>query len=302
MDFFPIFLDLRGRAVLVLGQGPAARRKAELAGRAGARVRNATAFSPALLDGCALAIGAEAPDAELAALAGAARARGVPVNVVDRPELCTAIMPAVVDRAPLAIAVSSGGSAPVLARLVRARIEAMFSPALGRLAVLAARLREETVRRLPETGARRRMLERAFSGAVAELVFAGDEAGAEAAYRRLLDDAAPDARGIVFFVSGGAAADLLTLRALRVLGEADVVLHDRDVGRDLLDLARRDAARMEAGSEDAARLTALARAGQKVVRVTLHARSAARERRALEDAGIACVVVPGAADPSRARR
>ncbi len=299
MDFFPLFLDLRGRLVLVLGEGPAAERKAALARRAGAEVRAARGFSPALLDGAVLAIGAEAAEEDLVALAVAASARGIPVNIVDRPELCTAIMPAVVDRAPITIAVSSGGVAPVLARLIRSRIEAMLSPRIGQLAAFAARLRDETMRHLPDPNVRRRVLEQAFTGSVAERVFAGDEAGAEREYRALL---APASEGpaserpaaTVFFVRA-AAVDLLTLRAARLLGAADAVVHEATVGADVLELARRDATRIAAGPDAAERLVALARAGELVVRVRPGADQAeVQEREALTEAGIESVAVPAA--------
>ncbi len=291
MDFFPLFLDLRGRTVLVLGEGPAAERKAALARRAGAAVRTAKIFSPALLDGASLAIGAEAAEVDLAALAAAAAARGIPVNVVDRPELCTAIMPAFVDRAPIMIAISSGGAAPVLARLIRSRIAAMLSPRIGRLAALAAKLRAETVRRMPEINARRRMLERAFTGTVAERVFAGDEAGAEADYRALLAHGAEGPASLVFFVRA-AEADLLTLRAARLLGSADAVVHGPAVGAGVVDLARLEADRIVAGPDVAEQLVALARAGKLVVRVGAAAEDHAREHAALGAAGIESVVVP----------
>jgi uroporphyrin-III C-methyltransferase/precorrin-2 dehydrogenase/sirohydrochlorin ferrochelatase len=291
LDFFPLFLDLRGRTVLVLGEGPAAARKAALARRAGAEVRAATVFSPALLDGASLAFGAEAEEVDLAALAAAAAARGIPVNVVDRPELCTAIMPAFVDRAPILIAISSGGAAPVLARLIRSRIAAMLSPRIGRLAALAAKLRGETVRRLPDLNARRRMLELAFTGRLAERVFAGDEEGAEADYRALLARGAQSHTGAVYFVSA-VEADLLTLRAARLLGSADAVVHGAAVGADVVDLARLEADRIVAGSDAADRLVALAGAGKLVVRVGAAPEDQARERAALAAAGIESVVVP----------
>ena len=140
---FPIFLDLRGRLALVIGDGEAASRKAEALRQAGATVRTAPRFAPALLDGCAIAIGADAPDADLQALSAEAQARGIPVNIVDRPALCSYITPSVIDRDPITIAVSSGGAAPVLARLLRARIEAGIAPAYGRLAALADRFKDE---------------------------------------------------------------------------------------------------------------------------------------------------------------
>jgi len=294
VDFFPVFLDLRERLVLVLGEGPAATRKAALVRQAGAEVRVAKIFSPALLDGVLLAIGADTPEGDLAALSAAARARGIPVNIVDRPELCSVIMPAVVDRAPITIAISSGGAAPVLARLIRARIEEMLAPSLGRLASLAARLRKETLRHLPDLDARRRMLERAFTGSVAARFLAGDEAGAEAEYRVLLIQETGNPAGSVFFVCAP-ASDLLTLRAARLLGVADAVVHDAKIGTDVLELTRREAERIVAGPDVVDRLVALTRTGKQVVRVRIEAPDALSvesERNALAKAGIESIVIP----------
>eukprot|EP01035_Chromulina_nebulosa_P044960 gene44960-biopygen30958 len=137
MRHFPAFLDLHGRPALVLGTGEVGQRKAGLLAQAGARVLLRDRFDPADLDGCAVAIGADAAEADLAALSQAARARGIPVNVVDRPALCSFISPAVIDRDPITIAISTAGQAPVLARMLRQRIEAIIPPAFGRLAALA---------------------------------------------------------------------------------------------------------------------------------------------------------------------
>ena len=307
MDYFPIFLDLRGRAALVVGQGEAAERKAEALRRAGAAVRARPRFEAADLDGCALAIGAEAPMADLEALFAAATARGVPVNVVDRPALCSYITPSVIDRAPLAIAVSSGGAAPVLARLLRARIEAMVPPAYGRLAALAERWKERIRTRLPDTALRRRVLERALSGRVADLVLAGQDDAAEAELARELE-AGPDPAGIVYLVGAGpGAADLLTLRAQRLLGEADVIVHDRLVTGDVLDMARRDADRIAVGKARACHTVPQEEINALLVRLGLEGRKVVRlkggdpfvfgrggeEAEALAAAGVAFEVVPG---------
>jgi uroporphyrin-III C-methyltransferase / precorrin-2 dehydrogenase / sirohydrochlorin ferrochelatase len=307
MRHFPIFLDLQGRRVLVLGSGEVARRKAEPLTRAGADVRLAAHFEPALLEGCALAVGADAPEADLQALSQAARAAGIPVNVVDRPELCSFIMPSIIDRDPVTIAVSSAGTAPVLARLLRARIEALIPPAYGRLAALAGRFKTELRRRLPDLAARRRLLERLLTGRAAELVFAGREAEAEAEFASALNES-PSSEGMVFLVGAGpGAADLLTLRAQRLLGEADVIVHDRLVTEEVLDMARRDAERIYVGkaranhclkqSEINALLVRLAREGRKVVRLKggdpfIFGRGG-EEAEALAEAGITCEVVPG---------
>ena len=241
-----------------------------------------------------IAIGAEAPDAELRLLHGAAKRRGIPVNVVDRPDLSTFITPAVVERLPLQLAIASAGTAPVLARLLRARIETLVDPAYGRLASLADRLKEETRRRLPDVVRRRRMLERALGGRSAALMLAGDEEGAEAAYRDALLRAEGEAvgpeRGLVHLVHPGPGeADLLTLRALRVLGEADVIVHAPDESPSVLEVARRDATRLVRAGPQGPLLVALGREGRLVVRL----RPCPGEREMLLDAAIANADVPG---------
>ena len=307
MRHFPIFMDLQGRRALVLGHGEAALRKAEALQRCGADVTCSTVFTPDLLDGCALAIGAEADAGELAALVAAANARGVPVNVVDQPALCSFITPAVVDRAPITIAVSSGGAAPVLARLIRAKIEALVPPSVGRLAALVDEFKADIRRRFPSTALRRRMLERALGGQVADLVAAGHEDAAREAMQREIRGE-PDPAGIVYLVGAGpGAADLLTLRAHRLLGEADVIVHDRLIGDDVLDMARRDAERIYVGKARANHclsqegindlLVQLARDGRKVVRLKggdpfVFGRGG-EEAEALAAAAIPFEVVPG---------
>ena len=308
MQHFPVFLDLEGRTVLVLGTGMVAERKAALVRQAGAAVRCAVAFADDLLEDCALAIGADAPEPDLQALAAACRARGVPVNIVDRPALCTALMPAIVDRAPVTIAISTGGAAPVLARIIRQRIEAMLPPGLGRVAALAERFKAMVRRRLPDLAARRRFLDAALTGPAADLAVAGRDAEADARFAAALDaaDAAPP--GIVHLVGAGpGAADLLTLRALRLLGEADVIVHDRLGTEEVLAMARRDAHRIFVGKARAnhclpqqeinALLIRLAREGKRVVRLKggdpLVFGRGGEEAEALAAAGIACEVVPG---------
>jgi uroporphyrin-III C-methyltransferase/precorrin-2 dehydrogenase/sirohydrochlorin ferrochelatase len=307
MDYFPIFLDLRGRHALVVGHGENAERKAGALRSAGAIVRETRHFDPADLDGAAIAIGADAPDDVLQTLHDTAKARGIPVNVVDRPALCTYITPSIVDRAPIQIAVSSGGAAPVLARLIRARIEALIPPATGRLAALAERWKDLIRTRLPDVALRRRVLERALGGRVADLVLAGQDEAAERELLREIDDG-PDRAGIVYLVGAGpGSADLLTLRAQRLLGEADVIVHDRLVTPEVLDIARRDAERILVGKarsnhtmpqEDInALLVRLGLEGKKVVRLKggdpfIFGRGG-EEAEALDAAGVACEVVPG---------
>jgi uroporphyrin-III C-methyltransferase/precorrin-2 dehydrogenase/sirohydrochlorin ferrochelatase len=300
-------MDLIGRPVLVLGTGELAERKAEPLRRAGAVVRLRHVFNATDLNGCALAIGADASEGDLLGLSRAACARGIPVNIVDQPALCSFIMPAIIDRDPVTIAVSTAGTSPVLARLLRQRIEAVVPPAFGRLAALAGRFSAEIRRRLPDTGMRRRVLERILIGRVADLVFAGQDTAAAAIMADELADGAR-ATGVVFLVGAGpGAADLLTLRALRVLGEADVIVHDRLVSNEVLDLARRDADRIFVGKARAnhcmkqedinALLVRLARQGKRVVRLKggdpLVFGRGGEEAEALAEAGVAFEIVPG---------
>ncbi len=312
MQFYPIFLDLKGARVVILGHDEAAERRAALFADMGAIVERIAHAAEALLPGAALAVASGAAEVELAAFSAAARAAGVPVNVVDRPELCSYITPAIVDRDPLTIAISSGGAAPVLARLLRARIESVVAPAYGRLAMLAARMKMQTRQLLPDMARRRRLLERVFSGRTAELALAGRQEEAEAEYLAELAAAAAgtarQAAGMVYLVGAGpGAADLVSLRGLRLLGEADVVVHDRLGTAEVLELARRDAERIDVGKSQGdhtmpqreinALLVRLAREGLRVVRLKggdpfIFGRGG-EEVEALAEAGVAHEVVPG---------
>ncbi len=308
MQHFPVFLDLRGQTALLLGSGEQAEAKATLLAAAGAAIRRADSFTPALLDGIVLAIGAGTAEAELVALAAACRARGIPVNVVDRPALCSALLPAIIDRAPMTIAVSSGGAAPVLARLVRQKIEAVLPPGLGLIAALAERWKAAIRQRLPALGPRRRFLEQVLEGEPSRRAAAGDAAGADRAMAAALASAEERPRGMVHLVGAGpGAGDLLTLRALRLLGEADVIVHDRLGCEDALGMARRDAERIFVGKRRGdhclpqdginALLVRLAREGKRVVRLKggdpLIFGRGGEEAEALAAAGIPCEVVPG---------
>ena len=308
MRHFPAFLDLEGRNVLLLGAGEALAAKAALLQAAGAVLREAMVFEEAQLQGCAMAVAAGAPEADLLALQAACTARGIPVNVVDRPELCSFVTPAIITRDGITIGVSTGGASPVLARLIRQKIEAVLPPLLGRVAALGARFQQAVRARIPSLPARRVFLERALTGAPADLALAGRQTEAETAFARLLDNAESAPRGFVQLVGAGpGAADLLTLRALRALGEADVIVHDRLVSAEVLDLARRDARRIYVGKQRALHcvpqegintlLIELAREGLRVVRLKggdpfIFGRGG-EEARALAQAGIPFEVGPG---------
>lgn len=327
---YPIFADLAGRSVLVVGGGNVAERKVAALLETGAIVRvGAPAFAQKLvawaengrislisgefaeewLDHQWLVIAATSDAAVNAAVAAAAERQRIWANVVDDAALSSFQVPAVIDRAPLVVAVSTSGAAPVLARLVREQIERMLDPSLGALAALADRWRGRIRGRLTDLGQRRRFLERLLQGRVAEFVRRGQIAVAEATLTRELDDAAvAPAQGSVVLVGAGPGdAGLLTLKGLRALNEADVILHDRLVSREVLALARRDADLVEVGKEAGthhttqegihALLLEHARAGRRVVRLkggdSFVFGRGGEELEFLHAHGIAFEVVPG---------
>ena len=299
MNYLPIFFDIRGEPCLVVGGGAVAARKAALLLRAGARVTvRAVALSAAFdadlaaarvlhragtfkdedLEGVVLAIAATDDQDVNRAVAAAAKARHIPVNVVDQPALCSFIMPSIIDRAPVIVAVSSGGASPVLARLLRARLETLIPSGYGRLAALAAAFRDQVKERF-KPAERRRFWEAVLQGPVAELMFSGREAEARRALQATLSDTQPGSgRGEVALVGAGPGdPDLLSFRALRLMQQADVVVYDRLVSPPILDLVRRDAERIYAGKERAKHalpqedinhlLVRLAKQGKRVVRL-----------------------------------
>ncbi|MEO8998778.1 MAG: siroheme synthase CysG [Rhodanobacter sp.] len=299
MKLYPLFADLSRRAVLVVGGGAVAERKiAALLGAQAQVTVNAPTLTPQLqrwvaagriahlrdafqeswLDRVWLVVAATS-DIELNRLiATFAELRRIFVNVVDDAALSSFHVPAVVDRAPLTIAISSGGEAPMLARLLRERLETLLDHSLGALATLAARLRKRIRARLPDMAARRRFYETLFAGHVAALLRRGQPKEALQAAEQALELASPLHAGSVVLVGAGPGdPGLLTLRALRALNEADVILHDRLVSAEVLDLARRDAERIEVGKQAGnhhttqdgihALLLEHARAGRRVVRL-----------------------------------
>lgn len=312
---FPLSYKVAGRRIVIVGGGIEALNKARLAARTAAAVvvvaarfdadfsgLGATvldrAFTASDLDGAALLFVAE-PGPDGLAAAQAARARGIPVNVVDVPEASDFYTPSIVDRAPLTVAVSSDGEAPVLARLVRARIEALLAPDLGQLARLMGRVRSRAFRLLPDGTARRRYFE----------ALAGSGARSDAAAGQLLArHARHEPCGVVHLIGAGPGAeDLLTLRAQRLLQEADVIVHDQLVAPAVIDMARRDALRIGVGkargrhsftqAEINTLLVRLARQGQRVARLKggdpMVFGRAGEELAALRQAGIAFTIVPG---------
>lgn len=329
MQRLPLFLDLAGQPVVVVGGGNVAERKWRLLESTGARVtivaprltdalaRQATAgalqhipgdFVPAQLDGARLVIAATDDRRVNAAVSAAARARGIWINAVDDLELSDAIVPAIIDRSPVIVAVSTGGASPVLARRLRARLETLLDPALGALASLLARWRTRLIERWPDPSRRRRAVDGLLDGplgAPGAAVTRGDEL-IEAAIRQ--PDGAALTHGHVTLVGAGPGdPGLLTLAGLRALQQADVVLHDRLVSAEVLALARRDADLVEVGktgggpSTPQERINELliehARAGRRVVRLKggdpcVFGRGS-EELLALRAAGIDVDVVPG---------
>lgn len=305
MRFFPVFLNLKGRRCLVVGGGEVAANKlqglleaeaeavlvapeatAEIAAleEQGRISRQAREFIPEDLAGCALVIAATDDEQTNRRVAEAATARNIPVNVVDNPQLCGFIMPSVVDRRPVQVAVSTGGASPVLARLLRARLETLIPAAYGRLATLLRDFRGRVKARIPQATERRRFWEDIAQGPVAEMVFAGqDEAAARALEQALetspaTEGAGANKTGEVYLVGGGPGdPDLLTFRALRLMQQADVVLYDRLVAPAIVALTRKEARKIYVGKErDShtvpqaelnALLVRLAKEGKRVLRL-----------------------------------
>jgi len=267
MQFLPLFHKLQGRLVLVIGGGEVALRKARLLSDAGAVLRVVApeirgelqelagpggifqrGYASSDLQGVALVIAATDDVPLNAQISAEAQALGIPVNVVDAPALCSVIFPAIVDRSPLIVAVSSGGDAPVLARLIRAKIETWIPATYGQLANLGKRFRERVKQLFPDVQQRRVFWEDVFQGQIAESVFAGKPEEGERLLEERLAGAAPRALGEVYLVGAGPGdPDLLTFRALRLMQQADVVLYDRLVAPAIIELCRRDAERIYVG-------------------------------------------------------
>ncbi|MDT0497396.1 siroheme synthase CysG [Algiphilus sp. W345] len=287
--YFPIFVRLSGEPVLVVGGGEVALRKVRLLRRAGADVRLvaksvldelkplrvAEAFDPAQLAGCRMAIAATDDPALNRRVAAEAEARGVWVNAVDDPQASRWITPAIVDRSPLLIALSSAGAAPVLVRRWRERLETMLPSGYGRLLSYIGERRAAIRERVPQA-MRRRIWEAFLDGPAPEAVLAGDEAAADAVLELLLTDTSGD--GEVYLVGAGPGdPDLLTLRAVRLMQQCDVVLHDALVSPAIMELVRRDAERLYVGKKRDKHtlpqqdingaLVRLAREGKRVLRL-----------------------------------
>jgi uroporphyrin-III C-methyltransferase/precorrin-2 dehydrogenase/sirohydrochlorin ferrochelatase len=300
MDFLPVFLRLQGQNALVVGGGQVALRKVQMLLRSGAHVllvapeispevRKLLAATPHALqqrgfadtdlDSVKLVIAATDDSALNHRVFELASARNLPVNVVDQPELCSFIFPSIVDRSPLIVAVSSGGNAPVLARLLRARLETLIPSAYGSLVQLLGNYRELAKQRFGSIAQRMRFWENIVNGPVAELMMSGQHDKAEQLLLETMErDAAQDMKGEVYLVGAGPGdPDLLTFRALRLMQQADVVLYDRLVSQPIMNLCRQDAEKIHVGKQranhtmqqqDISRLLVeLAQQGKRVLRL-----------------------------------
>jgi len=328
LNTFPVFMRVENRHVLIVGGGDEALAKARLLAQSSARLRIVAdrpedalsiwaathgaellrePYRAAHLDDVILAFGATGDEAEDRRVVADARARGIAVNAVDRPELCDFFTPALVNRAPVVVAIGTEGAGPVLAQMIRSRIDRMLDPSLGVLATLAATYRETVERIVPKGAPRRSFWSRFFEGAPARAAAEGDLSRARAAADRLLSDGQANAGHVALVGAGPGAEDLLTLRAHRLLMQADVIVHDALVPEAVIAMGRRDAERIAAGKRKGCHsktqaeindlLVSLGRAGKQVARLKsgdpLVFGRAGEEMAALRDAGISYEVVPG---------
>lgn len=293
MDSFPAYFSLAGRTIVIAGSGEPAEAKARLFEGSPAtivRLQAPEAFSPAAYEGAVLVFVGDADEAFVQAAVKAARAAGALLNVVDRPALCDFNTPAIIDRGQVVAAVGTGGSAPVMATLLRNAIETQLPEGMGRVAALLARLQDEVRRALPVLHERRAFLRAAVRGEAAQAALDGDMARAEALLREALTKGVTRAGGVQFLAAAG-PVDLLSLRAIRALGTADVAVTDPGADPEVVKLARRDVERLAPDEAEADHLAALAREGRQVV--WLHARPAAPALlEALRRAGVAVEILP----------
>ena len=322
-SLFPLFADLNGREVLVIGGGEVAARKIEALLQAGAQVQvhahalNETlsqwlaedrlhrlegAFDPGWLDSVWMLVAATDDRAFNAELAHEAGRRRLLVNVVDDAELSTFQIPAIVDRAPLLLAISSGGAAPMLARRLRERLETLLDDSLGEFAALFARHRGAIRARLPQLALRRRWFEQVMEGPVPVLLQSGQRQSAEQTFLAALENAGDvaSAGSVLLVDAGDGDPGLVTLKALRALNRADILVCGARSHPAIVALARRDASRLPLPNEEDALLALLAehaKAGHCVVCVgpgnafqSVAGRDLAQR---LSAQGIACDVIPG---------
>lgn len=328
LNAFPVFMKVEKRTVVIVGSGDEALAKTRLIGQSSATIRIVaeapeaelvafasgigaqiveTAYSAAAIEGACLVFAATGEEALDGRVVADANARGIPVNAVDRPHLCDFFTPALVNRAPVVVAIGTEGAGPVLAQMIRARVDRILSPALGPIASLAASLRDTVERLVPKGNARRAFWSDFFEGAPARAMEIGHiEEAREAAAELMRRRAA--ARGHVSLVGAGPGAeDLITIRAQRLLMQADVILFDALVPEAVVAMGRRDAERVSVGKRKGCHskkqeeindlIVELAREGKRVVRLKsgdpLVYGRAGEEIAALREAGVSYEIVPG---------
>jgi len=328
VDYLPLFADLRQRPVLVVGGGDVAARKIHLLLRAGAQVRVVARqllpeleqqaqtkllswlgpeFNDEMLAGVFLVIAAT-DDASLnARVYAAAEQRQILVNVVDDQSQCSVIFPSIVDRSPIVVAISSGGKAPVLARMLREKLESLLPAFIGPMADIAGAWRERVKQHIPTIAGRRRFWERALNGRFANLVAQGQREKAQEVLEQVLTEPGEHGGEVALVGAGPGDSGLMTLRGLQLIQQADVVLYDQLVSDDILELVRRDADRIAVGKrcglhsmpqdEINRLLIQHAQQGKSVVRLKggdpfIFGRGG-EELQALAAAGIPFQVVPG---------
>ena len=273
MNYLPIFIQIKQRPCLVVGGGSIAARKVALLRKAQGDVtvvspelcvelsgllaegkiqHRAKTFSADDMDDCVIVIAATNQRDVNEQVSALANEKKLPVNVVDNPDLCSFIMPSIIDRSPIQIAISTGGASPVLARLIRTKLEGMIPAAYGRLGALVEGFRDKVKANFPNVESRRSFWESILEGRVAELVFSGHEDDARELLDKTIDEksAQPELPGEVFLVGAGPGdPDLLTFRALRLMQQADVVVYDRLVSPAIMEMVRRDAEIVYVGKE-----------------------------------------------------
>ena len=326
---YPIFLDLKGWHCAVIGGGEVASRKVRALLDAGAKVvvispdlcsslarwrdegliaHKALCFTPECLDRIRLVIAATNDAALNRNVAEIAEERDLLVNVVDMPDVGNFILPAILDRSPVQIAISTGGASPMLARHLKARLETLIPSGYGQLARLLERFRQDVKRCIPEMSGRRRFWETVLQGPVPELVLSGQKEKAAEVLVQTLEDGHFATKGEVYLVGAGPGdPDLLTFRALRLMQQAEVVLYDHLVAEDVLNLVRKEAERIYVGKEKSKHtlpqeqigqmMIAFAREGKRVLRLKggdpfIFGRGG-EEIATLSDEGIPFQIVPG---------
>lgn len=299
MQHYPIFVDLKNQAVLVIGAGEVAARKIRLMLSAGAKVtvvapETGKSFNEDLLNAVEyrqqefvesdigdyrLIVAATNNQAVNKQVSELAQDRNIPVNVVDQPKLCSFITPSIIDRSPVVVAISTGGGAPILARILRSKLEALIPASYGKLAQSMQELREKVKLRFKNKSARRKFWESVVHGPIAELFYTGKDEQAIQGLEQVLASAVTNEKaGEVWLIGAGPGdPELLTFRALRLMQQCDVVLYDRLVSPDIVNLCRRDAEQIYVGKlrqgrtvqqgEINQKMISLAKQGKRVVRL-----------------------------------